>query len=171
MNITLEQLLASRDARRVRQEELRAQFPGRTLVCLTVMLPGAEKRNDLSLRIAAAGVAAFRSAFTPVFEELRDLETGYEAYFLVDAAAEAVKRRCCAIEEAHPIGRLFDMDVIGADGAPLSRTVVGAAPRKCLLCGRPARWCMRERSHSSAELLACITRMTEAGLAKKSDNL
>lgn len=162
MNITLEQLLASRDARRVRQEELRTQFPGRTLVCLTVMLPGAEKRNALSLQIARAGVAAVREGLAPSFEELRDLETGYEGYFLVDGAVEEVKRRCCAIEDAHPLGRLFDLDVMASDGAPLPRTAVGASPRRCLLCDREVRYCMRNRSHTTAELLERIAQMTEA---------
>lgn len=157
MNITLEQLLASRDARSVRQAELLRQFPGRTLVCMTVMLPGAEKRNELSLRIAAAGEEAVREAFRPSFAESRDLETGYEAYFIVDMPAEEVKRRCCRIEDTHPLGRLMDLDVFSElPVRPLGRENLGLPPRRCLLCDNEVRYCMRKRSHTTEELLARI---------------
>ena len=50
--VTLTQLLDSRDARRDRQQTLLADWPGSTLVVLTVILPGNEKRTDASLLIA-----------------------------------------------------------------------------------------------------------------------
>lgn len=170
MNITLDQLLASRDARRVREEELLGEYPGGTLLCLTVMLPGAEKRNGLSFCIAAAGVAAVREAFRPSFEELRDLETGYEAFFIVALPALEAKRRCCRIEDTHPLGRLMDLDVLeraGGDGEagpvrPLGREALGLPPRRCLLCGNEVRFCMRQQTHTTGELLARIREMTEA---------
>ena len=164
MNVTLEDLLASRDARCLRETELLRQFPSRTLVCLTVMMPGAEKRNGMSLRVAAAGVEAVRSRLQPSFEELRDLETGYEAFFTVDAPVPEVKRRCCRIEDAHPLGRLMDLDVFEAAPAPrpVSREAVGLSPRRCLLCENEARYCMRNHTHTTAQLLDRIREMTEA---------
>ncbi|MBR4774669.1 MAG: citrate lyase holo-[Bacteroidales bacterium] len=156
--ITLEQLLESRDNRFVLQHRLLENNPGCTLVCFTVQLPGAEKRNALSLSIAEAGQKALQDAFGQEPHQIRDLETGYEAYFLVQAPAEAVKRQCCTLEETHPLGRLMDIDVIGPDG-PVSRTEVGYSARKCLLCGEPARVCMRARTHTSEELLRKIKQM------------
>ena len=110
--ITLEQLLESRDRRAERQRSLLALYPGRTLLCLTVMLPGPVKRSSSSLRIASAAVAAVRSTFDLQFEELRDLETGYEGYFIVDLDPISAKRLAVSLEEEHPLGRLFDLDVI-----------------------------------------------------------
>ena len=169
MGITLEQLLASRDARARHQRDLLGKYPGRSLVCMTVQLPGSVKRSDLSLRIAQAGVEAVRKAFSPEYEELKDLETGYEGYFLVPMAPLELKRLTCGIEDAHPLGRLMDIDVLAsaaaiatqtrADAVIISREDIGLPQRKCLLCERPARICMRERAHAMEELLQEIERI------------
>ena len=70
MPVTLEQLLQSRDNRAKHQKDLLGKNPGRSLLCLTVQLPGTEKRNATSLKIARAGVEAIREAFSPEYEEL-----------------------------------------------------------------------------------------------------
>ena len=113
-SITLGQLLQSRDERFARQVALTERFPGRTLVCMTVVLPGPVKRDARSLTVAEAGVSAVRQALSPVHEELRDLETGYEGYFLVDGPLLEVKQTCCRIEDTHPLGRLLDLRLLGS---------------------------------------------------------
>ena len=148
--------MASRDARVAHQAALLGKYPGKALLCLTVMLPGPVKRSDVSLKIASAAVSAVRSTFDLQFEELRDLETGYEGYFVVDLDPVAAKRLAVSLEEQHPLGRLFDLDVITADG-PLSREELGLPGRKCLICGKPVRECMRTRAHSTDELLERIS--------------
>ena len=178
MSITLEQLLKSRDERVEHQKDLLGDNPGKSLLCLTVQLPGPEKRNRTSLAIALAGVEAVRNAFTPEYEELRDLETGYEAYFLVSLPAAEAKRQACHIEDTHPLGRLMDIDVLkraegnyflcsspknqfpSAIGA-ISREDIGLGPRKCLLCDNEVRYCMRAKTHTTAELLARIEEMVK----------
>ena len=124
--ITLDQLLASRDARVEHQMELAEKFPRASLICLTVMLPGPVKRDWRSLAIAHAGIDAVHAVFgghgsgmdTPcsasiiLYQEERDLETGYEAYFMVDVPVLEAKRLCCQIEDSHPLGRLMDIDVL-----------------------------------------------------------
>ena len=152
--MTLEVLLASRDARVVHQAELLGEYPGKALLCLTVMLPGPVKRSEVSLKIAAAAVEAVRGAFSPVFEELRDLETGYEGYFMVDMDSLDAKKLAVHLEETHPLGRLFDLDVIVDGPRPLGREELGLPSRTCIICGRPVRECMRERTHTTEELLA-----------------
>ena len=112
MPVTLAELLESRDKRVEHQKDLLGANPGKSLLCLTVQLPGPEKRNATSLKIAKAGVEAIRKAFLPEYEELKDLETGYEAYFLVDLPAREAKRLACQIEDTHPLGRLMDIDVL-----------------------------------------------------------
>lgn len=158
--ITLEQLLASRDARAAFQHQLLEAHPGQTLVCITVQLPGSEKRNALSLAIGNAGYKALLERFNGVVSqsEVKDLETGYEAYFLVSPGALDAKRITCALEESHPLGRLMDIDVIGPEG-PVSRGDIGLPPRKCLLCEKEVRFCMRAKSHSTEELTAKIQQM------------
>lgn len=164
MEITLDELLASREARQNRRQDLLREHPGRTLVCLTVIMPGPVKRNSRTLIAAQAAldalVARFGSDMTAL--QTQDLQTGYEAYLLVSCTSEEAKRAVCHIEDTHVLGRLFDMDVWDPEGHPVSRTDLGMAERPCLLCGREARWCMRNRTHTREELLAEIDRRIEA---------
>ena len=175
--VSLEDILSAREARVRRQQELLAEWPDAALLCLTVVFPGPVKRDERSVRVGEAGVAAVREAFATsiLFEEIRDLPTGYEAFFAVDALPQEAKLRACAIEDTHPWGRLMDIDVLTdaphSPGMtrdpsfhglsveslrPLSRTEVGLPERRCLLCDRPARECMRARTHTLAELQARI---------------
>ena len=112
MSVTLEQLLQSRDKRAQHQRDLLGENPGKSLLCLTVQLPGSVKRNEISLAIAKAGVEAIREAFKPEYEEFLDLETGYEGYFLVTLDPLEAKRQTCRLEDTHPLGRLMDIDVL-----------------------------------------------------------
>ena len=159
--ITLQELLESRDRRARRQGELLSQFPGRALLCLTVQLPGPEKRNALSLKIARAGVEAIEKRFNPVFEETNDLETGFEAFFIVDGQPLEVKKAAVEIEDTHPLGRLMDLDVIGPEG-PVGRASIGLQERRCLICEKPARYCMRAGSHTQDELMARIKQLVSS---------
>jgi holo-ACP synthase CitX len=166
MEITLEQLLGARDARYARQLSLTETWPDKTLVCLTVVLPGPVKRDARSLKVAEAAVEAVREVLAPTYKELRDLETGYEGYFLVDGPLLDVKKACCEIENEHPYGRLMDLDVlerVGDTVVPVSRERVGEQPRRCLLCSRPARECMRAHTHTPAEISAAIDRLLGFG--------
>ncbi len=140
MEITLDALLQSRDQRHALQEQLLQQHPGGTLVCLTVVMPGSVKRNLYSVVTAQAALTALLDRHLPALE---------------------AKRVTCDIEDSHPLGRLFDIDVMGADGTPISRQAVGGEPRRCLLCDHEARWCMRNHSHSQEELMAHIQKLVE----------
>ena len=66
MEITLEQLLGARDARYARQLSLTEAWPDRTLVCLTVVLPGPVKRDARSLKVAKAAVKAVQEELNQV---------------------------------------------------------------------------------------------------------
>ena len=159
--ITLQELLDSRDRRARRQGELLSQFPGRALLCLTVQLPGPEKRNALSLKNARAGVEAIEKRFNPVFMETNDLETGFEGFFVIDGQSLEVKRAAAELEDTHPLGRLMDLDVIGPEG-PIGRADIGLQERRCLICEKPARYCMRAGSHTHEELMAKIKQLVSS---------
>ncbi len=66
------------------------------------------------------------------------------------------------IEDSHPLGRLFDIDVIDQQGAPVPRTAVGGEPRRCLVCNREARYCMRMRWHSQDDIWEAINQRIDA---------
>ena len=163
MKISLDQLLASRDRRWHRQQELLREHPDETLLCLTVIMPGAVKRNRFSLVVAQAATEAMRVAFADsiTWMEEHDLETGFEAYAFTTHPLLDAKRMACHIEEEHPLGRLFDLDVIDTTGTPVSRSAIGAEPRRCLLCQQEARFCMRNHTHSREELQARIEKIVD----------
>ncbi len=149
--VTLEELLAAREARAARQRALMKRF-GVPLVCLTINLPGPFKRDALSDRGFWMGMALLRrqlqaAGITCLHEETHLLPTGCEGYVCADADALRVKRVALDIEEHTPLGRLLDIDVLDTDGAKVSRAAVGHGERACLVCGQPARGCVRSRAH------------------------
>ena len=80
-----------------------------------------------------------------------------ELLLAIDCPAEKIKILTTEIEETHPIGRLFDMDVIDTDGQKLSRP----SYRKCIICGCQAQECARTRKHTVEEMQAKIEEMLE----------
>ena len=128
---SLQQILQSRDDRQSHQQSLLRGHPGKTLLCLTVIMPGESKRNAESLIVAGAAMCALLQHFgaDKPYVETRDLETGFEAYLLTSAPVLDAKRAVCHIEDTHPLGRLFDIDVITRDG-PVSRSEVGLPERQ-----------------------------------------
>lgn len=164
MEITLDMLLASRENRWKFQRQLIQENPGLTLACLTVIMPGNIKRNAHSLIVAHAAIRALDEKFGQKIcrKEERDLETGYEVFFLIQMPMVDVKRMSCEIEDTHPLGRLFDIDVIDEDVSPVPRSSIGKVGRKCLLCDKEARYCMRNHTHSREELQQKIQQMIDA---------
>ncbi len=159
--ITLDELLLSRDNRSLLQTELLKQHSGNNLVCMTVIIPGNIKRNSSSLIIAKEGVKSLREKFNGsiIYLQERDLQTGYEAYLVTEKSKEEAKRITCSIEDSHPLGRLMDLDVIDESENPISRKEIGLDERKCLLCNNSARYCMRNHTHTTDELLQKISQL------------
>ena len=58
-----------------------------------------------------------------------------------------------SIEENHPLGRLFNIDVFSPDGNLISRGLLGLGSRSCLVCGEPAASCIEKRVHSTELIL------------------
>ena len=164
MEITLDMLLASRDQRVEMQQKLRENNPNSTLVCLTVIMPGNIKRNLSSYIVSHAATTALLNRFEGTIVDIitRDLSTGYEIFLLTRLPHLDSKVIACDIEDTHPLGRLFDIDVMDADGLPIKRETVGAEARRCLICENEARYCMRNRTHTPQELTTKIQEMVDA---------
>ncbi len=158
--ITLTQLLESRDKRRENQLRLLEANQGKTLIVLTVVIPGSVKRNADSLAIARAGRDSIAAAFGERGREVEyfDLPTGFESYWISDLDVGSTKEITARIEDTHLLGRMMDIDVFGSDAKAFSRTDIGQTSRRCLICNNDARICMRAFSHTQAELIAEIHR-------------
>ena len=153
-HVNVADMLLARDERVSRQNDLlkKHKLP---LVSFTMNIAGSIKKDAETERAFFVGVDRVKRQLERMHavtaEYVQTLAfTGCEAVWAVDADVHALKRRMCLIEEADELGRLFDIDVIGADGSHISRE----SERECLICGQPVRACARSRAHSAQELFA-----------------
>lgn len=167
---TLEELLLAREERAKRQREW---FHGSGTACLisfTMNLPGEVKRFTLARRGFAEGLSAIKQAADGLaYLREGEMETaaGNEALILLDAPPLEVKRRTVLLEDAHPLGRLFDIDVLDSSGKVLSRADIGEKPRQCLLCGNTAHVCARSRAHALEAVMRETARILYTYFADK----
>ena len=152
--VTVQDMLAARDARAARQADFLRRH-GMPVVSFTMNIAGGVKVDEAILRAFREGERRIRRALECMNAPVADYAettafTGCEALWAVDADAALLKARMCQIEDHDILGRLFDIDVITADGSHLSR----GNERPCLICGGPVRACARSRRHSAEELFA-----------------
>lgn len=148
---SLTEILDAR-SRRAGKQKILLNTPGaRCLISFSLNIPGEIKCFPMAIRAFEKGLREIRASVSGQdllsFEESRE-NTGPEAFFLLAADAPEIKRKMASIEENHGLGRLFDIDVLGPDSVPLSRSVLGLPPRSCLICGENAKVCARNRTHS-----------------------
>jgi len=155
--VTVSELLSSRDARQARQQQWLAQ-QATPLVSFTVVAPGAIKDSELTRRIFNHGLRALRQLFEESGWEIKQqhcvaLATGGEGLLAINAPAKAIKTATINLEQTHPLGRLWDIDVLTPEGKILSRSDFSLPARRCLLCQDAAAVCAREGAHSTTDLL------------------
>lgn len=171
----LEQVLRNREERARRQKDALAKARG-TVVSFSVNMPGPVKDCAASRLVFTEGVKALTRACSrsgwkmETFFSAGAAVTGPEAILRVEAPAPDVKRETVRLEDAHPLGRLFDMDVLAENGIQLSRKDLGFDRRRCLLCGAPAAECGRSRNHGLQALLTAVEKMTENFKATENDS-
>ena len=138
-------MLDARERRAAAQTELLRQADSSAcLVSLSLNIAGDVKRTPKTRLLFDRGLSLFdQLQFPEIARRVTDAHTGTEALILVRADAAAVKAALERIEDAFPAARLFDFDVLNAQGEKLSRK----SPRKCLVCDGPAAVCARSRAH------------------------
>jgi holo-ACP synthase CitX len=145
-------LLSARDAR---QEILRrACEQGETaVVFLSLNLPGEDKSPPGSWELFLWAGSSLMGALPGWVLRHRGFDAlGSCSLFAGEGDPTSVKRRCMALESAHPFCRLLDLDVYDGDGNPVDRALLGLPPRECLLCSGPARECIRLQRHGGRKL-------------------
>lgn len=163
--VTLEEILQAREQRAQRQKELVTTYK-RVLISFTLNTPGALKYSKAYENVHQVGrkelVKQLREKGIPIlYEESTYKTTGCQSFMIIETTPVKAKKVTVDIEEKHPWGRIFDMDVIDANFKMISRTEIGYAPRKCLLCENMAAVCARSREHSLEALLGELKRLME----------
>ena len=154
--VSLVQMLDARERRVQHQQALLAQYH-KPLICFTMNICGPVKDSPLIRQGFARGRQLLRQQFlraklVPLREDAIREVTGCEAFYVLDADPLAIKKFTTDIEDATPLGRLFDMDVICPDGRKVDREELHLEGRRCLICGGPAKVCSSRRVHTVAEL-------------------
>lgn len=168
--VTLEDMLYFREEKVRRQEELQRKYEGGTIVALGMNIPGPRKTSPGILKAFAAGGEALRNAFADeglkIMEEAEVMEK--QGYLWICAVGTlnhlSVKKITIKLEETHPLGRLFDIDVYDEAGRGISREELGASVRRCLICEKEAKICGRNRTHRVEALYAHVEEIIDMWL-------
>lgn len=165
-------ILDAREARANRQSQWLSIYGDCCLVSLTMNIAGPVKRTPLIEDGFRAGLELVDDTLTnlalPVLRREEWLaNTGCEAFRLVRGPAHEVKRAMVGVEESSRFGRLLDIDVLGPDGVPLSRTQLGLSGRRCLVCGEAAQVCGRSQHHPYDRLQAVTNEIIETFLSQR----
>lgn len=166
MEITLEQVLAAREARAATIKSLHKRYPGSCVAVFTVVYPGPVKRSPETIRLFEAGVSALgrviqRNELIPLLFEAHEKDTGDEAYLVVKTEPGFLKMELCKLEETVPYGRLWDMDVTRPSGKAITREEVGFPERGCIVCGKAGRACYSRGLHTPEEVRAAVEKLIE----------
>jgi holo-ACP synthase CitX len=147
-----QEILSSRERRAERQMNMLTCDKVSCVISFTLNIAGPVKLNPLIRESFAEGSLEIQgklkqNGIKVLRKEQRVEKTGCEALFSVAYDAIGIKRMMVEIEEEHPLGRLFDIDVISKEGYPVSRAVLGFPKRRCLVCDRIAHECARAGRH------------------------
>lgn len=158
--VTLEELLVAKEARALRRERLRAEYPG-TCVSLSVNIPGAEKDSPRIRALFRHALERIGRALPVVASQTAHGKAGPHAVLAVEGGSAAVKDIACRLETENEYDRLLDIDVYDASGAAVSSPSRGPG-RACFVCGGLAVACMREKRHTPPEIMAAVERFFTA---------
>ncbi|MDR3414502.1 MAG: citrate lyase holo-[acyl-carrier protein] synthase [Formivibrio sp.] len=159
-SVTLEQVLECRDQRALRQR-VALQEHGKPVLSLTLVMPGPVKESTDARFLFWTAInsidAMLQEKCWPILaREVILMPTGPEALYVVNGNAHDLKCGLTELEDQHALGRLWDIDVIGPDNVAISRSMLGLASRRCLVCGAAAHACARSRAHPLEDLLKVI---------------
>jgi len=164
---SLDDVLKAREQRAVRQQAALATF-GKAVLSLTLVSTGPIKDSPQLRFVFAEAVAAIDTLLAArqwkaLAREYVTQASGPEAIVVVDCPAQSLKWVFAELEDRHPLGRLWDMDVLCPETRRgISRQNLLLAPRKCLVCGEAAHACARSRAHSLKDLSWVIEEQIDA---------
>ena len=153
MQASLQEILDAREARVQTQNQLLQTYE-KPLLCFTMNIPGPVKYDrdvDIGFFVGCKLLDSDLQGRI-LHRQIHRKHTGCEAYYVVDMDSKTLKQIAIELEQTHPIGRLFDMDVLDVDGGKIERESLGHPRRQCLICDQDAYVCAGRRTHSLQEL-------------------
>ena len=163
--VTLQEMLNFRETKAMEQERLCHLYRDGIIISLGMNIPGPIKHTPSVFHLFEDGRAKLEAIISQsggIIKEksIMNEHAGLAAIYSVTAVDEYVlKKESISLENLHPCGRLFDIDVFSRDGSSIKREQIGFPKRKCLLCDRDAKVCGRSRAHSIRELTDYVWKM------------
>lgn len=164
MSLALEDVLKAREARARLQQQWLCQY-GQPVVSVTLVWPGKIKDTPLARRVMdeandAINQLLLRHRWPVITHETAFLSTGPEARWAISSPAWMIKHVMAHLEDNHPLGRLWDIDVFCPISGLIKRSAIHQPMRRCFICHEPAHVCSRMRRHSQNELAQVIEDLT-----------
>lgn len=154
----LQEVLAFRDWKAGVQNAFAECGTEGIVVSLGMNIAGPVKYSSSILRAFREGRMCLQRLIGQLHGKILDYQTketkaGCAAVYLVGGIeAFTLKESTVELENTHILGRLFDIDVSDRNKEAVTRKMVGADRRRCLLCGQDAKLCGRNRTHTVHEL-------------------
>ena len=157
MHITLQEMLDARESRALVQGRM-LKAHNAPLICFTMNIAGPVKTSPIVERAFREGVRLINEKLVghEVIERREEhTKCGPVLFCSLRANADKIKTAMIDIEENHPLGRLFDIDVIADDGRKTTRPT----ERGCIVCGAPGRACAAGRLHPVSEITSVMDKI------------
>ncbi|MCC5909073.1 MAG: citrate lyase holo-[acyl-carrier protein] synthase [Clostridiaceae bacterium] len=161
----IQRVLEAKEERATYQKQLIAQHQ-LPLVSLTLNLPGGYFQYSHWEEVMKKAIEATDDVFDKdvILKDTRVGKWGPEGFWVIMLPIAEVKKKTIVIEEHHPLGRLFDVDVISLDGNSISRRDFDIEGRKCIVCNNSAVDCYVGKRHTGEELKSKIDEIINKGL-------
>lgn len=156
----IDKVLIDREKRYYRILELIDKFD-LPVLCGKINYPGKDKRTMEAIKAFTILEESLGLRFSEksVFCEKLDGYDGNSALMVLKEDPLKAKNIAVFIEENHPLGRIFDIDVYVRDGSSIGRESMGKDPRRCIICNGDARICMKRKAHNLKDILEKVNRL------------
>lgn len=168
--VDLNALLTAKENRAARQSDWLTRYHN-PVISLTLVTPGAQKdsiryRNAMGVALQACDQLLWRHHWPVLDHRVLWLPCGAEALWCVDHSAVEIKARCIELEQTHPLGRLWDFDVICPNHGHVGRQSLDLSSRRCLVCNEPAHSCARSQRHPVEEVISRVEKLIDGWFAR-----
>lgn len=168
--VSLEAWLAAKECRAARQADWLKCYQ-QPIISLTLVTPGTVKnslryRNTMGVALQMCDQLLWENRWPVRDRQILWLPTGPEAMWSVAHNAPEIKAHCVALEQSHPLGRLWDLDVICSQDGHVGRLSLGLHMRRCLVCDEAAHVCSRSRKHPVGQVVGSVEKIINDWFAR-----
>lgn len=154
--LRMTELLQSKEDRFNYQKILIERYNG-TLLSFMLNIAGEEKLNKDIIKFHKKYREIIKNTILQVgkiyFSDYFEKKTGIESYFVTDIDPIKLKKMMVAIENKNLETRFLDIDIFSKDFKNITRKTLNLENRKCLICNKDAKVCIRENNHDLNEIL------------------